>query len=142
MTTISKLCFVLLFAFGCATGQSARSTTGNVSQIGAVRVRGPSARAVVAGPLTIHAYSAFAGVAMYAAAVVAGTDSDCRIATPTAGNRWARLEADRIVTFSVGKGQVACVEASSPGNFELLWHVPREPVLGPLVIARSDGDGQ
>jgi len=142
-TTISKVCFSLamgcLLTVGCATAGStspATATAGN-GPIGALVVKGPSVKAVVAGPNTIHVYSAYEGGAIYTAAAVAGTDTDCQ-AGNLLGQR-ARLDADRVVTIDVAAGQVACLQTASRGAFELLWHARKKPSQ-PMVVAHFAGE--
>ena len=48
------------------------------AQRGQISVSGPSVRAVVAGPVAIHAYSGFSGGSVYAAPAETGTDADCK----------------------------------------------------------------
>src|SRR5580704_264493 len=70
---------------------------------GVVEARGPVAKVVAAGPIALHAYSQFAGGTLYAAQAVTGTDSDCK-----GSSAGTSVEADRVATFAVGEGQVAC----------------------------------
>jgi hypothetical protein len=120
MKTISKLALVCSLVLGSATltAQVARAGAG---RRGAVNVSGPSVKAVVVGPAALHAYSAFAGGAVYAVPAVTGTDADCR----QGGARATALPADRTVAFSVAAGEVVCLETARTGSFELLWHSDR-----------------
>jgi hypothetical protein len=118
--TISTLFFLSTLTFGCATAQL--SGPGNVAaaERGDVLVAGPSVKAVVVGPTAIHAYSAFSGGSMYTAPIVSGTDADCQ--AHAADGARSDLQADSVVTFTVGAGQVACLATTSKKSFELLWH--------------------
>jgi len=105
------LAMVSFGATGIATASGANTKRG------VVEARGPAAKVVAVGPIVLHAYSQDAGGSLYAARAVTGTDRDCQVpasATPVA--------ADRIATFQVGAGQVACLKTMTNGTFELLWH--------------------
>ena len=83
------------------------------------------------GPIALHAYSQFVGGSLYTAPAVTGTDRDCQgsaSATP--------VQADRIATFAVGKGQVGCLKTTEKGSFELLWHAVSQPVRA-VVVAKA-----
>jgi hypothetical protein len=123
MKAISKLFVVFSFAFGCAGTQVGRPTQHASALRGTVVLDGPSVKAVVVGPSTIHAYSAYEGGSIYTAPVVSGTDSDCR----EHAGRVSLLPRDRIAAFEVGAGRVACLASAREGSFELLWHTSREP---------------
>jgi hypothetical protein len=124
MKSVSKLFVVFAFAFGCAGTQVARPAQHASALRGSVVLDGPSVKAVVVGPSTIHAYSAYEGGSIFTAPVVSGTDSDCRVG---AGGRVSLLPRDRIAAFEVGAGRVACLASARQGSFELLWHTSREP---------------
>ena len=124
MKTLSKLFLVVSFlTFGCATGQTLQSAAS--PNRGAVALHGPAVKALGAGPGTIHAYSAYAGGALYAVPAVSGTDSDCHRQGVTPPR--LALQADRIVEFDVASGQIACLASSRAGSFELLWHTTDRP---------------
>jgi hypothetical protein len=142
--TISKVCFSLtigcLLTVGCATaGTTSPATAAASGPIGALVVRGPSVKAVVAGPNTIHVYSAYEGGAIYTAAAVAGTDTDCQASSGRPLSQPARLAADRVETVDVAAGQVACLQTASRGSFELLWHARKKPSQ-PVVVAHFGGE--
>jgi hypothetical protein len=99
---------------------------------GIVDARGPITKLVVAGPIALHAYSQYAGGSLYVAQAVTGTDRDCQVsasATP--------IEADRIATFKVGAGQVACLKTTTTETFELLWHAVDHSVPA-VILARAN----
>ena len=98
---------------------------------GVVEARGPVAKVVAAGPIALHAYSQFAGGTLYAARAVTGTDSDCK-----GSSAGTSVQADRVATFAIGEGQVACLETTTKGSFELLWHAVSQPVPA-MVIAKA-----
>jgi hypothetical protein len=118
--TISILTFVSALTIGAASahadGAGASATRGQVS------VQGASAKTVVVGPVAIHAYSAFSGGALYTVKAISGTDTDCQ---KTGSNR-TELGADKVVNFTVGAGQVACLATSTTRSFELLWHALKD----------------
>ncbi len=119
------LALATLGGTGIASAKSANS------ERGVVEARGPVAKVVAAGPIALHAYSQFAGGSLYTAPAVTGTDRDCQ--GPSAGTP---LEADRVATFVVGSGQVACLETTTKGSFELLWHAVSEPATV-VVMAKA-----
>jgi hypothetical protein len=102
---------------------------------GSVAVRAQGAKAIVAGPIAIRAYSQFSGAKLFVVAAVSGTDGDCAGAHSGAV---ASLAADRTQTFMVGAGQLACVETTAPRGSELLWHAQTDRVAGsPVLLASS-----
>jgi hypothetical protein len=129
MKAISKLFVVFSFAFGCASTQVGRPTQSASALRGTVVLDGPSVKAVVVGPSTIHAYSAYEGGSIYTAPAVTGTDSDCR----GAAGRVSLLPRDRIAAVEVGAGRVACLASARAGSFELLWHTSREPASNTVL---------
>ncbi len=137
MNVISKLLGVSLFVVGCATSGSARPFSADASRSQSIQIDGPSARSVVSGPATIHAYSGYNGTRLFNVAALTGTDRDCERALSAAARGETRLEADRVVTFSVPAGQVACVETTTRGNHELLWHQTERPTGGGPLLATS-----
>ena len=109
---------------------SARSLN---SERGIVEARGPVAKVVAMGPVAFHAYSEFAGGSLYTAPAVTGTDRDCKGSSAST----TPVQADRIATFAVGEGQVACLSTTTKGSFELLWHAVSQPV--PVVVIAKNG---
>jgi hypothetical protein len=105
---------------GTAWARSARSEGGGVE------TRGPAASIVVVGPVALHAYSEFGGGWLHTAPEVTGTDRDCQGLSSSA----TPLLADRIATFAVDDGQVVCLETTTKGSFELLWHAVSRPAVG------------
>ena len=101
---------------------------------GTVEVQGQAAKAVVTGPVAIHAYSAFSGAKLFVVAAVSGTDRDCAGARTSASTS---LTADRVQTLAVGAGQIACVETTATHGSELLWHVQTDRAGVSMLIASS-----
>ena len=99
---------------------------------GSIAVRAQAAKAVVAGPVAVHAYSQFSGATVFVVAAVTGTDQDC------AGARQGAtiLVADRAQTLTVGAGQLACVATTAARGSELLWHAQAERAAAPMMLAR------
>jgi hypothetical protein len=127
--TISILAFVSALSLAAtARANDAAPTRGQVS------VQGSAAKTVVFGPVAIHAYSAFSGGALYAVKSVSGTDADCQ---GKAEGARAELRADRVVDFTVGAGQVACLAASTARSFELLWHARKDAPAAETLLARN-----
>ena len=120
MRTISLLLIVSSIGLGCTGAQLARRP--DSLQRGAVIVEGPVVKTIVAGPADVHAYSAFAGGALFAAPRVSGTDSDCRGQASGARAAATTLEADRVTVLRVGANEVVCLSTVKDGHFELLWH--------------------
>jgi hypothetical protein len=98
---------------------------------GAVAVRTQAPKAVVTGPIAIHAYSGFSGATMFLVRAVTGTDEDCA----GARNAGASLAADRIETLTVGAGQLACVETVAARGSQILWHAQADGAAAPVVLA-------
>jgi hypothetical protein len=101
------------------------------AQRGQVSVSAPSVRAVVAGPVAIHAYSGFSGGSIYAAPADTGTDADCKgqpLGAPTP------VRADSVVELTVGAGEIVCLVTSTNRPFELLWHVQKDAPTAPSVL--------
>jgi len=117
---ISLLLVVSSLGLGCTGAQLARRP--DSFQRGDVIVEGPVVKTIVAGPADIHAYSAFAGGALFVAPRVSGTDDDCRARLGVARAAATMLEADRITVLRIDASQVACLSTVKGGRFELLWH--------------------
>jgi hypothetical protein len=130
-TMILSLVSALSIAAGTAGAAHAQETS--VPTRGAVQVQARAAKAVVAGPVAIHAYSEFSGATVFVVPSVSGTDADC------AGMRQSatRLAADHAQTLSVGAGQLACVETAAARGSELLWHAQAVRAAAPVLIASS-----
>jgi hypothetical protein len=93
---------------------------------------------VVAGPSTIHAYSGSDGTRLFTTAALTGTDRDCQSALASAARGETSLQADRVVTFNVPAGEVACVETTSGGNHELQWHQTEHLADEGATLAKSN----
>jgi poly-gamma-glutamate capsule biosynthesis protein CapA/YwtB (metallophosphatase superfamily) len=87
-----------------------------------------AAKAVVAGPIAIHAYSAFSGAKLFVIDAGTATDGHCEAAARSIAG--TELSADKVEMFSVGAGQVACVASTGSRQIELLWHA-RKDTPGP-----------
>jgi len=131
LSKVTGFVALALATFGTVGAASARG----VKDRGAIVTDGHSEHAVVVGPIEIHAYSQFQGASLYTAPAVTGTDRDC--AAPAAkAARSSSLPADRVTTFSVPEGEVACLASAARGNLELLWHaVPRS--TAPVLLAKA-----
>jgi hypothetical protein len=102
---------------------------------GTVQVEGKAAKVVVAGPIAIHAYSAFSGATLFIVNAVSGTDRDCAGASTGSG---MSVAADHVQTFTVGAGQVACVATAAAYGSELLWHEQKDrAAASPVMVASS-----
>jgi hypothetical protein len=111
------------------TAGVAQAQEASASTRGAVAVQGQAAKAVVEGPVAVHAYSQFSGATVFVVAAVTGTDQDCGGARQSAMS----LAADRAQTLLVGAGQLACVETTAARGSELLWHAQ---AVAPIMLAR------
>jgi hypothetical protein len=98
---------------------------------GSVAVQAQAAKAIVAGPVAVHAYSQFSGATVFVVATVTGTDLDCTGARQVA----TVLAADHAQTLTVGAGQLACVETTAARGSELLWHAQAERAAAPIMLA-------
>jgi hypothetical protein len=136
MKTISKLFALSSLAFICTSAQAAGSGPEGAPKRGTVLVAGPSVKAVVVGPVAIHAYSAFSGGAIYTAPAITGTDSDCQAHAGASAS--TDLRADRVTTFTVGAGQVACLATNTTKSFELLWHTQKDVPSPALVMVAGN----
>jgi hypothetical protein len=112
----------------------AHAQEGSAPKRGTVEVQASAAKAIVAGPVAIHAYSAFSGAKVFVVASVSGTDRDCAGARAGAATS---LTADRVQTVTVGAGQIACVETSAAHGSEMLWHTQQDRAGSPVMIASS-----
>jgi hypothetical protein len=138
MNVISKLLGLSLFVVGCATGGGAHSLTADAARRPKiVSVEGTAPHPVVSGPATIHAYSSHGGTRLYTAAAVTGTERDCQQGLSQATHSQTRLPSDRVVSFNVPAGQIACADATSPGAHELLWHPTESPSSDGSMLATS-----
>jgi hypothetical protein len=125
MKTIKTLALALSLSFGFAALVHA-------GERGQVQVPASAAKAVVAGPAAIGAYSQFSGAKLFVVNAVTGTDGDCQAAAQKSVG--AALAGDKVETLTVGAGQVACVVASGDRNIELLWKSKGAPA--PTMLAR------
>ena len=130
----NKMILALVSALSLAgAARSAQAQEAAGPSRGTVQVRGQEAKAVVVGPVAIHAYSGFSGTNVYLVAAVSGTDKDC--AGARSGSTTS-LAADHVQTLNVGAGQVACVETSAAHGSEILWHVQSDrPAASETMIA-------
>ena len=124
MKTIQLLALALAYCL-CRT-----ATAHAGDDRGDVEVPVAAAKVIVAGPVAIHAYSAFSGAKLFVIAAGAASDGDCQAAAPTTAG--TTLSADKVETLSVGAGQVACVASTGARQIELLWHA-RKYVPGPAL---------
>ena len=100
---------------------------------GQVQVRA-AAKAVVAGPTTIHAVSQFSGGRVFIVDAKTGSDGDCVAAadkTPA-----TVLQADRTQTLTARAGQVICVASDGDRTVELLWHARKDSPAPTTYLAR------
>jgi hypothetical protein len=125
---ISALVMVSALAFA-----SAAHATDRTPKRGQISVSAQSAKAVVAGPISIHAYSAFSGATIYTALAVTGTDADCKL-QPANGTA---VRADKIVDFQVPAGQIACLSADAGRSIELLWHAQKDVPAAPTTMVAA-----
>lgn len=132
MKTISMLTLAATL-LATQAGQAFAQSNGAAPQRGAVLVDGAAVKAVVAGPVTIHAYSEFAGATLFTALVVTGTDADC--AGASRGDA-TTLASDSVQSLTVGAGRVVCLAGTSARNIELLWHAQKDQPTTNLLARR------
>ena len=130
MNTIGKLLAISTLTFGCASSQIGSHAVTELR--GRVTVAEPSVRALVTGPADIHAYSEFAGGAIYTAPAVAGDNRDCT----SAPRDVVVLDADRVRSIRIEPGNVACLATVTNRRFELLWHGHRTDAA-PVTLAAA-----
>ncbi|SRR6266404_9897630 len=118
---------------GAAAG-TAQAQESSAPSRGTVQVDGPVAKAVVAGPVAIHAYSAFSGATLFVVTAVTGSDRDCAGARASA---IASVAANSMQTLTVGAGQIACVATTAAHGSELLWHATKDRAVSPVMVASS-----
>jgi hypothetical protein len=128
MKTIKTLALALSLSFGFAAIAHAGETRGQV------QVPASAAKAVVAGPTAIHAYSLFSGAKLFVVDAVTGTDRDCQAGAAKAGA--PALAADRVEQLTVRAGQLACVASTGDRQVELLWHASKTAPAPVLVASR------
>ena len=128
-TTMKILSLVSFLSLGFAGVAHAGE---GAARKGQVNVQAAAAKAVVAGPAVVKMYSGFSGATLFVAAAASGTDADC--ATSRAAG--TTLQADRVMTVSVGAGQVACVSSTGERKIELLWHA-QPGSSAPAVVAQK-----
>lgn len=114
-TTMKGLVVGILFSMGAA---GCAGAGGGMTQRGTVLIGTGSVKAFAVGPAVVHAYSQDRGGRVFAAAAVSGTDADCARARSGA----SALPADSVEVVTLAAGQVACIEAESKHDYELLWH--------------------
>jgi hypothetical protein len=127
------LSLVSALSLAAGTARVAHAQEAAAPSRGAVQVQSQAAKAVVAGPVAIHAYSEFSGATLFIVAAVSGTDRDC------AGARQgvASLGADRAQVLTVGAGQLACVETTAARGTELLWHAQATRAASSVLLASN-----
>jgi hypothetical protein len=116
---------------GCATAPT-------LAGRGTVVSRTPGTRAIVEGPVDVHAYSGFGGGEIYLVNAVTGSDSDCA-GTPGHGAAVA-VPHDKVVSVAVPVGATACLRTSVDKGYELLWHAQAGRGSGSLVANASNRD--
>jgi hypothetical protein len=129
---VGMLFLVLGNAAGCAT-----SARGGAAR-GTVLASAPGTRAIVAGPVTMHAYAGFSGGEIYRAPAATGPDADC--ARVEGRGAAVPLPADRVVAVTVAAGEIACLRTEGARGYELVWHADaREstPRLAANVVQRQ-----
>jgi hypothetical protein len=135
----NSMILALLASLSLAGGSAgvAHAQEASAPSRGTIAVEGNAAKAIVAGPVAIHAYSAFSGATLFVVNAVSGTDRDCAGATAGASTSTS-VSADRVQTFTVGAGQIACVATTAAHGSELLWHAQKDrAAASPVMIASS-----
>jgi hypothetical protein len=122
-------------SIGCAGTQLARSGEPAAPRRGYVVASGASVKAIVAGPIAIHAYAEIGGGRVFVTERTTGKDSDC--ASAAAQERYGQaLPADRVQSITVGAGQIACLATSGRRGYEMLWHAQND-APGLTVLAQG-----
>ena len=123
-TKIVGLGALVAASFGGSGIAAARSPK---AERGVVVARGQAGKVVAVGPVALHAYSQFAG----------GSSATPRRRRGQGSTGATPVQADRVATFAVGEGQVACLNTTTTGSYELLWHAVSQPARAAVVVAKA-----
>lgn len=134
MKTLSTLFLLSSLTFGCASTRLAGSGEVAIPKRGEILVQWAAVKAVVTGPVSIHAYSAYSGGTLFVADAITGTDRDCQVASRVAMGE--PLLADRVRSVRVGVGKVVCLATSGNRGVEMLWHAMEDASL-PVLVAHN-----
>jgi hypothetical protein len=132
--TMKTNSMILALVSTLSIAATAQAQVASAPTRGTVEVQGQAAKAVVTGPVAIHAYAAFSGASLFIVNAVTGTDIDClgaRTAAPMS------VLADQVQTLTVGAGQIACVATTAARGSELLWHAQKDRGAAPSVMLAS-----
>ena len=77
-------------------------------------------RAIVAGPVDVHAYAGFGGGEVYLVNTNTGSDDDC--AAEPDHSPALPVPSDKVISVTVPAGRTACLRTRSATGYELLWH--------------------
>jgi len=116
-----------------ATAGAAHAQEEGRPKRGTVVVDGQKAKAIVVGPVAIHAYSEFSGAKLFVVNAVSGTDRDCAVGAALG----SAVAADHVQTLTIGAGQVACVATTSVRGTELLWHAQKGDASSAATLVAS-----
>jgi hypothetical protein len=111
----------------------AGSSVAHAGERGQVQVKA-AAKAVVAGPTTIHAVSQYSGGQVFVVDATNGGDADCAAAANKTSS--SALEADRTQTVTARAGQVICVASNGARTIELLWHAQKDAPAPTTYLAK------
>ncbi len=121
----------LLVVLGLAGHLAGCATSPTLAGRGTVFSSAPGTRAIVAGPVDVHAYSGFGGGEIYLVNASTGSDSDCA-GTP-AQTFAVSVPHDKVISVSVPVGRTACLRTRDVKGYELLWHARAGQESGTLV---------
>ena len=134
MKTLSTLFLLSSLTFGCASTRLAGSGEVATPKRGEMLVQRGAVKAVVTGPVSIHAYSAYSGGTLFVADAVTGSDRDCQVASHVAAGE--PLLAGRVQAMKVGVGKVVCLATLGNRGVEMLWHAKEDASL-PVLFAHN-----
>ena len=132
-TAVARLLALAFDTQNCSAARAAHAEQGTKAQHGSVLVEVGSAKAAVAGPIAIHAYSEFSGAKLFIVPAVSGTDRDCTMGASLG----MIVAADKVATLTVRAGQLACVSTTSARATELLWHARKGDTSSAHVLLAS-----
>jgi hypothetical protein len=121
----------LLVVLGLAGHLAGCATSPTLAARGTVFNSAPGTRAIVAGPVDVHAYSGFGGGEIYLVNASTGSDSDCAGAPIQAAA--VTVPTDKVISLAVPVGRTACLRTRAAKGYELLWHARAGQESGALL---------
>ncbi|HVR61905.1 MAG TPA: hypothetical protein VMU50_08400 [Polyangia bacterium] len=124
-----------LIVLGLAGNLTACATSPTFTGRGTVVASSAGARAIVAGPVDVHAYAGFRGGEVYLVDGSSGSDGDCAAAAD--GTAALPVPSDTVVSLTVPAGRTACLRTRAAKGYELLWHARAHTEPSALLATAS-----